>query len=147
MISIMRPVHLVAACALLAPLNASAQQLHMPVVLRGPTVVLMVARDTTLSPDASDDDRRWHATFDAALAQARRLADSMGYEVRVRYGPTARIIDPKGNATYQSPRDALEGYVIVAPYSTPRFIPGVLTPSELWRAIKDYGRLAHPLQT
>jgi hypothetical protein len=147
MTPIMRPVILVAACVLRAPLNANAQQLQMPVVLRGPTVVLMVARDTTLAPDASDDDRRWHATFDSTLAQARRLADSMGYEVRVRYGPTVRIIDPKGNATYQSPRDALEGYVIVAPYSTPRFIPGVLAPSELWRAIKDYGRLIHPLQT
>jgi len=143
----MRPVHILAACVLLAPLEASAQRLHMPVVLRGPTVVLMVARDTTLAPDASDDDRRWRATFDSALAQARRLADSMGYEVQVRYGPTVRVIDPKGNATYQSPRNALDGYVIVAPYSTPRLIPGVLSPSELWRALKDYGRLIHPLQT
>jgi hypothetical protein len=23
----------------------------------------------------------------------------MGYEVQVRYGPTVRVIDPKGNAT------------------------------------------------
>ena len=71
----------------------------------------------------------------------------MGFEVQVRYGPTVRVIDPKGNATYQSPRNALEGYVIVAPYSTPRFIPGVLSPSELLRAVKDYGHLIHPLQT
>ena|SRR5690242_16756029 len=147
MTSIMRPVHILAACVLLAPLEASAQRLQMPVVLRGPTVVLMVARDTTLAPDASDDDRRWRATFDSTLAQARRLADSMGYDVQVRYGPTVRVIDPKGNATYQSPRNALDGYVIVAPYSTPRLIPGVLSPSELWRARKDYGRLIHPLQT
>ena len=143
----MRPVCLVAACVLLAPLKGSAQQLQMPVVLRGRTVVLMVVRDTTLAPDASDDDRRWRATFDSTLAQARRLADSMGFEVQVRYGPTVRVIDPKGNATYQSPRNALEGYVIVAPSSTPRFIPGALSPSELWRALKDYGRLIHPLQT
>lgn len=147
MTSIMRPVRLVAACVLLAPLKASAQRLQMPVVLRGPTVVLMVARDTTLAPDASDDERRWRATFDSTLALARRLADSMGYEVQVRYGPTVRVIDPKGHATYQSPRDALEGYVIVAPYSTPRFIPGVLSPSELLRAVKDYGLLIHRLQT
>ena len=36
--------------------------------------------------------------------------------------------------------------VVLAPYSTPRFIPGVLPPSELLRALKDYGHLIHPLQ-
>ncbi|HEV2749815.1 MAG TPA: hypothetical protein VGV12_04750 [Gemmatimonadales bacterium] len=127
--------------------TAAVMRLQMPVVLRGPTLVLMIARDTMLPPDASPDDREWRRTFDSTLAEARRVADSSGYQLQVRYGPTLRVIDPKGNATYQSPRDALDGYVIVAPSSSPRVIPGALSATELLRALRDYGRLIHPLQT
>ena len=127
--------------------TAAVMRLQMPVVLRGPTLVLMIARDSTLPPDASPEDREWRRTFDSTLTETRRVADASGYRLQVRYGPTLRVIDPQGNATYQSPRDALDGYVIVAPSSSPRFIPGALAPAELLRALKDYGRLIHPLQT
>ncbi len=118
---------------------AAAQALERPVVLAGPTLVVVIPRPAGAAGAG--------VGLDSTVAAARRLAEPLGYRVEVRYASAARLIDTRGHAVYEPPHNVIGGYIIMAPYLRPLLIRGRLSPADLTRELSDYGRVMRPLET
>lgn len=128
-------------------LARSALTLERPVTFEDQTLIVLVPRPRTPPLDRVPAERRL-TEFDTTIAQARRVAESLGYRVEVRYGSAAQLIDLRSHAVYEALHAVSLGYIIVAPRLTPRLIRGYLPRLGLLGELSRYGqRIVWPLET